>query len=59
TISQDELAYEAQKRMVLNEVSFLLVLDKLGKPVGYISRGDLLAAQKRRIINESVVEKRE
>lgn len=58
TISQDELAYEAQKRMVLNGVPFLLVVDKLGKPVGYISRGDLLAAQKRKIIDESVVEKR-
>ncbi|MCL4518147.1 MAG: chloride channel protein [Thaumarchaeota archaeon] len=58
SINQDELAYEAQKKMILEQVPFLLVVDGLGDPVGYISRGDLLAAQKRKIIDETVVERR-
>jgi chloride channel protein, CIC family len=56
TVREDELGYEALRIMTLGDVPFLVVVDKQGLPVGYISRGDLTRAQKHKIEDETLVE---
>ncbi len=57
TVREDELGYEALRIMTLNDVSFLVAVDKQDLPVGYISRGDLTRAQKHKIEDETLVER--
>ncbi len=39
TIREDEFGFEALRLMTLNDVPFLVVVNKNNKAVGYISRG--------------------
>jgi predicted transcriptional regulator len=57
TIREDEFGFEALTMMTLNDVPFLIVIDKNNKAVGYISRGDLIKAQKDKIADDTIVEK--
>ena len=57
TISEDEFGFEALRLMSLNNIAFLVVVDKVNAPVGYISRGDLIRAQKDKISDDTIVEK--
>jgi signal-transduction protein with cAMP-binding, CBS, and nucleotidyltransferase domain len=57
TISEDEFGFEALRLMSMNNVAFLVVLDKANAPVGYISRGDLIRAQRDKIADDTIVEK--
>ncbi len=56
TIREDELGYEAMKQMVLQDVHFLFAVDKTRQPVGYISRSDLIRAQRHKIEDETIIE---
>jgi H+/Cl- antiporter ClcA len=57
TISEDEFGFEALRVMTLNDASYLVVVDKNNRPVGYISRGDLIKAQRDKIADDTIVEK--
>jgi len=57
TIREVEFGFEALRMMTLNDVPFLVVIDKNNKGVGYISRGDLIRAQKDKIADDTIVEK--
>lgn len=57
TIEETEYAYEAQVLMSIRDETGLIVVDASGKAVGFISRGDLLRAQKRKILDEVVIQK--
>ena len=57
TIREDEFGFEALRLMTLNDVPFLVVVGKNNKAVGYISRGDLIRAQKDKIADDTIVEK--
>ena len=56
TVTDDELGYEALRIMTLNDVPFLIVTDKTESPIGYLSRGDLIRAQKHKIEDETLVD---
>ena len=56
-IREDEFGFEALRLMTLNNVAFLVVVDKDNKPVGYVSRGDLIRAQRDKIADDTIVEK--
>ncbi|HZW55112.1 MAG TPA: chloride channel protein [Nitrososphaerales archaeon] len=55
TIREDEFAYEALRRIVLYDILYLIVVDKDGRAVGYVSRSDLIRAMKQKISNESLI----
>jgi CIC family chloride channel protein len=57
TINEDESGYEALNTMIMNDVPFLFVVNKEGSPVGYLSRGDLIRAQKHKVEDERIMEK--
>jgi H+/Cl- antiporter ClcA len=57
TVSQDEFGFEALRLMSLKNVPFLVVVGKDNAPVGYISRGDLIQAQRDKISDDTIVEK--
>jgi len=57
TINEDEFGFEALRLMSLNDLAFLIVVDRNNKAVGYISRGDLIRAQKDKIADDTIVEK--
>lgn len=57
SMSQDEFAYDALRRMSLRGVSFLVVTGSAGEVVGYLSRGDLMNALRKKIEDEMVVER--
>jgi CIC family chloride channel protein len=57
TISENEFGFEALRLMSLNNIAFLVVVDKANAPVGYISRGDLIRAQRDKIADDTIVEK--
>ena len=57
TIREDEFGFEALRLMTLNNVPFLVVVDKNNKAVGYFSRGDMIKAQKDKIADDTMVEK--
>ena len=57
TIREDEFGFEALRLMTLNNVPFLVVVDKNNKAVGYFSRGDMIKAQKDKIADDTIVEK--
>ena len=56
TIPRDEFGYEAMRIMTQNDAAFIVAVDTEGKPVGYISRGDLIQAQKEKTAEDTVVE---
>jgi CBS domain-containing protein len=56
TISEDEFGFEALRIMTLNDAAFLIVVDKKGKAVGYVSRGDLIKVQKDKIADDTIIE---
>ncbi len=56
SMSQKEYAYDALRRMSLRDVPFLVATDDDGAVVGYLSRGDLVRAMKRKIEDETIVE---
>jgi predicted transcriptional regulator len=57
TVREDEFGFEAMRLMTLNYAAFLVVVNKEGTPVGYLSRGDLIRAQKDKISDDTIVEK--
>lgn len=57
TIAQDEFGFEALRLMTLKNAAFLVVVDKTNTPVGYLSRGDLIRAQRDKIADDTIVEK--
>lgn len=56
SMSQKECAYDALRRMSLRDVPFLVATDDDGAVVGYLSRGDLVRAMRRKIEDETIVE---
>jgi signal-transduction protein with cAMP-binding, CBS, and nucleotidyltransferase domain len=56
TVSPDEFGYEAMRIMTQNDAAFVVVVGKDGKPAGYISRGDLIQAQKEKTAEDTIVE---
>ena len=56
-IGQNEFGFEALRLMTLNDVAFLVVIDSEDKAVGYVSRGDLIRAQKDKIADDTIIEK--
>ncbi|MGO9643192.1 MAG: chloride channel protein [Candidatus Bathyarchaeia archaeon] len=56
TVPEDEFGFEAMRLMTLNNAPFLVVVNKEGTPVGYLSRGDLIRAQKDKISDDTIVE---
>jgi len=56
TIDEDEYAYQALRLMSLQDRPFVLVVNKKGSLVGYVSRGDLVRALKEKIQDETLVE---
>jgi H+/Cl- antiporter ClcA len=57
TVREDEFGFEALRIMALNDRSFLIVVDKNGKAIGYLSRGDMIKAQKEKIADDTIIEK--
>lgn len=57
TVQQDEFGYEALRIMSVNDTPFLIVVDDSGKAVGYVSRGDLIKAQRDKITDDTHREK--
>ncbi|HVP22431.1 MAG TPA: CBS domain-containing protein, partial [Conexivisphaerales archaeon] len=57
TVGEDELAYQAQREMILHNVRFLIVVDRNGELSGYLSLSDLVRAQKHKIEDETIVER--
>jgi len=56
-MNQDEYAYQALRLMSLHDQSFVVIIDNGGNLVGYVSRGDVTRALKRKIEDETLVEK--
>lgn len=56
SIDKDEFAYDALRKMSLRDVSFLAVTTNQGELAGYLSRGDLVGALKRKVEDETLVE---
>lgn len=57
SMPQEEFAYDALRRMSLRDVSFIVVTGEQGEVAGYLSRGDLIRALRRKIEDETLVEK--
>jgi chloride channel protein, CIC family len=57
TIKETEMAYEALVLMSLKDTTYLIVVDKENRVVGYVSRGDLIRAQKKKILDETIIQK--
>jgi H+/Cl- antiporter ClcA len=57
TIREDEFGYEALRIMSLKNTPFLIVVDKDNKAIGYISRGDLIKAQRDKIADDTIIER--
>lgn len=57
TIKESEMAYEALVLMSLKDTTYLVVVDGEDRPVGYVSRGDLFRAQKKKILDETIIQK--
>lgn len=57
TIQEDEFAYEAQTLITLKDAPFLVVLNRDHTPVGCISRGDLIGAQRDKIAEDKIIER--
>jgi len=57
TIKENEFGFEALRLITLNDVAFLVVVYRDNKPVSYVSRGDLIRAQKDKISYDTIVER--
>ncbi len=57
TVREDEFGFEALRLMTLYNVPYLVAVDKNNKPVGYVSRGDLIKAQREKIADDTIIEK--
>lgn len=57
-VNPDDTIYTALQRMVWRHVGHLPVVDGNGKPVGYLSRGDIHTAWKRKLSEEGIREGR-
>jgi H+/Cl- antiporter ClcA len=58
TIRESEIAYEALVLMSLNDLPGLIVVDDSDRAIGYVSKGDLIRAQKNKIFDETVIQRR-
>ncbi len=58
TVNPDDTIYTALQRMVWRHVGHLPVVDDDGRPVGYLSRGDIHTAWKRKLSEEGIREGR-
>jgi len=56
TIREDEFGFEALRIMTIDDVTYLVVVDRDNRPVGYISRGDLIKVQRDKIADDTIVE---
>ena len=56
-IQENEFGFEALRLMALRDAAFLVVIDSRKRAVGYVSRGDLIKAQKDKIADDTIVEK--
>lgn len=56
TVHPDDSIYHALQKMVWRHVGHLPVVDDRGRPVGYLSRGDIHNAWKRKLSEEGVRE---
>ena len=57
-VKESEIAYEALVLMSLNDLPGLVVVDGSDTAIGYLSRGDLIRAQKDKIFDERVIQHR-
>jgi H+/Cl- antiporter ClcA len=56
-IQENEFGFEALRLMSLNDVAFLVVVNEEEKAVGYVSRGDLIKAQRDKVADDTIIEK--
>jgi H+/Cl- antiporter ClcA len=56
TLREAESGYQAMRLMTLHDLRFMIVVDAEGKPIGYVSRSDVLKASKAKIEDESLIE---
>jgi H+/Cl- antiporter ClcA len=56
TVSNNEFGYEALRLMALNDALFVVAVDKNSRPVGYVSRSDLMNALRDKIADDTIVE---
>jgi H+/Cl- antiporter ClcA len=56
TVREDEFGFEALRIMTLRNSAFLVVVDASGKAVGYVSRGDMIKAQRDKIADDTIIE---
>lgn len=56
SMPQDEFAYDALRMMSLRDVVYIVVTGEKGEVTGYLSRGDLVRALRRKIEDETIVE---
>jgi H+/Cl- antiporter ClcA len=56
TVKNDEFGFEALRLMTLNNVPYLVVVDRNGKAVGYLSRGDMIEAHRNKIADDTIIE---
>ncbi len=56
SVRENEMAYEALVLMSLHDSSGVVVVNESDVAVGYVSRGDLMRAQKRKIFDETVIQ---
>jgi len=56
TVLPNEFGYEAMRIMTQNDAAFVVVVSSDGKPAGYISRGDLIQAQKEKTAEDTIIE---
>jgi chloride channel protein, CIC family len=56
SMPQDEFAYDALRRISLRDVSYIVVTGEHGEVTGYLSRGDIVRALRRKIEDETIVE---
>lgn len=57
TIKETEMAYEALILISLKDTTYLIVVDTENRAVGYLSRGDLMRAQKKKILDETIIQR--
>lgn len=58
TVRPDDSIYTALQKMVWRNVGHLPVVDDAGRPVGYLSRGDIHTAWKKKLSDEGIREGR-
>jgi len=56
TVPDQEFGYEALRLMALNDALFVVAVDQNSSPVGYVSRSDLMNAQRDKIADDTIIE---